>query len=75
MDSSLDLRSFEEGRDLAPITELLLVGSGFCVAGAKRFVNGSHGRDFEWPGPVYRKVIAAWSELVNVDIEQQFTKP
>ncbi|MBA4186732.1 MAG: hypothetical protein C0467_01815 [Planctomycetaceae bacterium] len=53
--------------------EILLAGSGFCLAGAKRFVSGKHGRDYEWPGPVFRKLLAAWSDLVGVDIKKSFT--
>jgi hypothetical protein len=26
-----------------------------------------------WPGPVFQKSLAAWSDLVGVDIAKQFT--
>jgi hypothetical protein len=29
----------------------------------------------EWPGPVFRKLLAAWSDLAGVDVERQFTGP
>jgi branched-chain amino acid aminotransferase len=55
------------------ISELMLAGTGFCLAGVRRFSRGSQVRNYNCPGPVYRKLIAAWSELVNVDIAKQFT--
>jgi hypothetical protein len=55
------------------ISELMLAGTGFCLAGVRRFWKGSQDRNYKWPGPVYRKLLAAWSELVNVDIAGQFT--
>jgi hypothetical protein len=54
------------------VSELMLVGTGFCIAGVRRLSKGSLYRDYKWPGPVYRKLLAAWSELVNVDIAGQF---
>jgi hypothetical protein len=30
-------------------------------------------RSFEWPGPVFRQLLDAWSDLVGVDIAKQFT--
>ncbi len=53
-------------------TELLLVGTGFCVAGVRRFGFRDRCRDYPWPGPVYTKLLAAWSDRVGVDIAQQF---
>ena len=55
------------------VSELLLVGTGFCLAGVRRFSSRSEGRDYRWPGPMSRKLLAGWSELVNVDIQAQFT--
>ena len=54
-------------------SELLLVGTGFCVAGVRRFANGKHVREYAWPGPVFQKLLAAWADLVGVDIAKQFT--
>jgi hypothetical protein len=80
-DGPLDFRSF--CRPLEPgeasgiagrASELLLAGTGFCVAGVRRFATGAHGRDYPWPGPVFRKLLAAWSDLVGVDVAKQFTE-
>ena len=56
-------------------SEALLTGTGFCLAGVTELSGWrrSGSRGFEWPGPVYRKLLAAWSELVGVDIAKQFT--
>jgi branched-chain amino acid aminotransferase len=78
-DMSLDLRQFclppkpgDDPTSTVHWSELLLVGTGFCVAGVRRFSSSSQGRDYDWPGPVYSKLIAAWSEMVSVDIAGQF---
>lgn len=54
------------------VSEVLLVGSGFGVAGVRRFVGADGSADYWWPGPVYRQLLAAWSEAAGVDIERQF---
>ena len=59
--------------NLPRVSELLLAGTGFCVAGVKRFACGGMSRDFAWPGPVFRALLAAWGELIGVDIAKQFT--
>jgi len=51
------------------MTEAVLAGTGFCIAGA-RSLNLVR---FDWPGPVFRRLLAAWSDLVGVDVEKQFT--
>jgi branched-chain amino acid aminotransferase len=51
-----------------------LAGTGFCLAGVKRFSAKRLGRNYNWPGPIYQKLLAAWSELVNVDIAKQLTR-
>jgi branched-chain amino acid aminotransferase len=60
------LRKHVEGSD-----EALLTGTAFGVAGVRRI------DEFEppWPGPVFRRLLCAWSDLVGVDIEGQFTRP
>ncbi len=77
----LDLRDCRVSKDSpdenladAKVSELMLAGTGFCLAGVRRLSKGSQSMDFKWPGPVYRKLFAAWSELVNVDISEQFTR-
>jgi branched-chain amino acid aminotransferase len=57
--------------------EAVLTGTGFCLAGVKEILNRwqVEPHHFVWPGPVFRKLLAAWSDLVGVDIEGQFTAP
>jgi hypothetical protein len=50
------------------MNEAFLAGTGFCVAGVGRI----DGADLPWPGPVFRRLLAAWSEMVGLDVEQQF---
>jgi branched-chain amino acid aminotransferase len=54
-------------------SEVMLAGTGFCLAGVRRFASGKRGRDYAWPGPVFRRLLAAWSDLVGVDVEKSFT--
>jgi branched-chain amino acid aminotransferase len=54
-------------------SELLLAGTGFCLAGVRRFGFRDRCRDYPWPGPVFGKLLAVWSDLVGVDIAKQFT--
>ncbi|HEY1188883.1 MAG TPA: aminotransferase class IV [Gemmata sp.] len=63
--------------DVARASEMLLVGTGFCIAGVRELVGGRAcaSRTFDWPGPVLTELRAAWSELVGVDIAEQFTDP
>jgi branched-chain amino acid aminotransferase len=53
-------------------SELLLAGTGFCLAGVRRFGFRDRCRDYPWPGPVFQKLLAAWSDLVGVNIAKQF---
>lgn len=55
------------------VSEMLLAGSAFGVAGMRRLVLANEATDFPWPGPVFTKLAAAWSDLVGVDIVKQFT--
>jgi len=56
---------------LVGVKEWLLAGSAFGIVGVK----GIHGTglpmEYSWPGPVTRKLQAAWSRLVGVDIVEQ----
>ena len=56
------------------VRELLLCGTGFGIAAVCQAIHGERTRAFDWPGPMYRKMVTAWSELVGVDIERQFTQ-
>jgi hypothetical protein len=78
-EAPLDFREFcrpVEPRDangtVARVSELLLAGTGFCVAGVRRFGFCDRGRDYAWPGPAFTKLLAAWSDLVGVDVAGQF---
>jgi branched-chain amino acid aminotransferase len=61
--------------DVHRISEVMLTGTGFCLAGVREYHPywGSPPKHFAWPGPVFRKLLAAWSDLVGMDIEKQFT--
>lgn len=63
------------GTPLAAVSEMMLAGTGFCVAGVREyaFYVRPESRQFAWPGPVFTKLLAAWSALVGVDIARQFT--
>jgi branched-chain amino acid aminotransferase len=58
---------------LGRVSEVMLAGTGFCLAGVREFASGKQARTYDWPGPVFRRLLAAWSDLVGVDIEGQFT--
>lgn len=55
------------------ISEMLLAGSAFGLAGVKTCLHSAGDVEFDWPGPVFTELAAAWSELVGVDIVRQFT--
>jgi len=80
-DEPIDFRYFcrplepgETKEIIGRVSELLLAGTGFCVAGVQRFAIGEQSREYTWPGAVFRKLLAAWSDLVGVDIAKQFTE-
>jgi branched-subunit amino acid aminotransferase/4-amino-4-deoxychorismate lyase len=47
--------------------EAMLTCTSYCVAGVRRL----DGVELLWPGPVWRRLMAAWSARVEVDIEAQ----
>jgi branched-chain amino acid aminotransferase len=61
--------------DVHRISEAMLAGTGFCIAGVRSYspLWNPSPKLFLWPGPVFRKLLAAWSDHVGVDIEKQFT--
>lgn len=65
------------GDDLGRASEVMLTGTGFCLAGVRDLIEpGAAGRRrYDWPGPVFRRLLAAWSDLVGLDIAEQFTDP
>ncbi|MBX9628535.1 MAG: aminotransferase class IV [Gemmataceae bacterium] len=80
-DAPLDLRHLcrpvgrADAKSTIPrVSELTLAGTGFCLAGVREFAQQlGVSRTYDWPGPVYRRLLAAWSDLVGVDIQKQFT--
>jgi branched-chain amino acid aminotransferase len=62
-EATLDYRALPPG-----VTEMMLTGSAFGLAGVRSF----DGRDYDWPGPVFRRLLAAWNDLVGLDIARQF---
>jgi branched-chain amino acid aminotransferase len=55
--------------------EAMVTGTGFCLAGVREmFTWNPEPARFEWPGPVFRRLLAAWSDLVGMDIEKSFTE-
>ena len=57
-----------------PLSEAMLTGTAFCVAGVREVYEWTpQPVRPEWPGPVLEKLLAAWSDLVGVDVEKQFT--
>lgn len=63
----------EDDTPAGPASEVLLAGTGFCLAGVRRVATGRRHRDSAWPGPVFRRLLAAWSDLVGLDVAAQFT--
>jgi branched-subunit amino acid aminotransferase/4-amino-4-deoxychorismate lyase len=47
--------------------EAMITCTAYCVAGVRRL----HGAELPWPGPVWQRLLAAWSEQVGVDIAAQ----
>jgi branched-subunit amino acid aminotransferase/4-amino-4-deoxychorismate lyase len=54
--------------DCLTASEAMLCGSAFCLAGVSRI--NEHA--IPWPGPVFERLLAAWSADVGVDIRSQF---
>ncbi len=59
-DRPLDIKTLRQA------SEAMLCGTAFCLAGVN---DGNLG---QWPGPVFQKLLAAWSDRVGVDIASQF---
>ncbi len=53
--------------DLAGADEAMLCGTAFCLAGVRWF----EGHTLPWPGPLTLRLLAAWSDLVGVDVAAQ----
>jgi hypothetical protein len=70
-----DMRGLSGSSTQNPPSEILLAGTGFCLAGVRRIGSGKESRDYTWPGPVLRRLLGGWSDLVGLDIAGQFTRP
>jgi branched-chain amino acid aminotransferase len=55
--------------DCLTADEALLASTPYCLAGVSRI----QGVDLPWPGPVWRRLLDAWSQKVGLDIRQQIT--
>jgi branched-chain amino acid aminotransferase len=53
--------------DCLAADEALLTSTPYCVAGVSRI----NGKSLRWPGPVYERLLTAWSSRVGVDIRAQ----
>jgi branched-chain amino acid aminotransferase len=59
--------------DLKADSEWILAGTAFGIASIRRYIHHGGEHQFDWPGPVFQKLAAAWSEVVGRNIVQQFT--
>jgi branched-chain amino acid aminotransferase len=53
--------------DAATADEILLTSTPYCVCGVSRF----NGEPIPWPGPIFQRILAAWSEQIGLDIRSQ----
>jgi branched-chain amino acid aminotransferase len=53
--------------DLVAASEAMLCGTAFCLAGVSWF----EGHAIPWPGPITRRLLAAWSDRVGLDVAAQ----
>jgi branched-subunit amino acid aminotransferase/4-amino-4-deoxychorismate lyase len=53
--------------DCLAAEEAMLAGTSFCLAGVSRI----DGHPIPWPGPVWQRLLAAWSDRVGLDIAAQ----
>jgi branched-subunit amino acid aminotransferase/4-amino-4-deoxychorismate lyase len=56
--------------DCMTANEAILTNTSYCLAGV-RAVNGM---ELPWPGPLYQRLLRAWSERVGLDIRAQIEK-
>src|SRR5262249_50841652 len=57
--------------DIYSADEAMLSSTPYCLAG----VRAINGLPLTWPGPVFERLLAAWSRRVGVDIRQQICTP
>ncbi len=53
--------------DCCNADEAMLAGTSYCLAGVRRVA----GADLAGPGPIRRRLLDAWGQIVGVDIERQ----
>ncbi len=75
VEARLDLREMsvrgQQGASVragSEVTELLLAGTGFCVAGVRRLITGTATWDYPWPGKILRQLTTTWSARVGVEL-------
>lgn len=58
------------------LAESMLCGTAFCLAPIQQPSARlpPPPQNYKCPGPIYQKLLAAWSDLVGVDIAKQFTE-
>lgn len=54
-------------QDATRADEMLLASTPYCLAAVSRF----HDTPLPWPGDVYRRLLAAWSAAIGIDISTQ----
>ena len=54
--------------DCLSASEAMICGTAFCLAGVSRI----NDHRIPWPGPVFKRLLDAWSEDVGLDISSQF---
>jgi branched-subunit amino acid aminotransferase/4-amino-4-deoxychorismate lyase len=47
--------------------EMMLTSTPYCLAGVSRF----NGRPLPWPGALWQRLLAAWSERLGLDVRRQ----
>jgi branched-subunit amino acid aminotransferase/4-amino-4-deoxychorismate lyase len=55
--------------ELSTATEAMLTGTGFGIAGVRSVDMVA----LPWPGPVFTKLLAAWSGLVGAPLDSPFS--
>lgn len=51
--------------------EAFLTSTPYCLAGVREL----NGVNLPWPGPIFRRLLAAWQARVDLDFEQQILSP
>jgi branched-chain amino acid aminotransferase len=57
--------------DCLTADEALLTSTPYCVAGVSRINDTT----LPWPGPVWQRLLAAWSDRVGIDVRRQILRP